>query len=134
MSGQTSTSFAVGDLATPALLVIAALFIFIAILSFTSQDPKPVKRSLKELGEPEIPDSAVYVQEGGHVVRRSTRARKTVIPLKEEEASTPKPKSAVKSVSKTPAKTPIMKSPPTENTEIEPESIPRTRSRRTPRA
>ncbi|GAX78367.1 hypothetical protein CEUSTIGMA_g5809.t1 [Chlamydomonas eustigma] len=134
MSTPATSSIAVGDLATPALLVAAALFIFIAILAFTSKPHEPPNRSVKKLEEPEIVDSTVYVQEGDHVVRRSTRARKPVTPLREEEAPTPKPKTAAKTSSKTPAKTPVAITPVKDKAEVEPVSAPRTRSRRTPRA
>ncbi len=68
-----ASAFSVGDLAQPALLAISAILIFILILALTSGKKKGPSRAVIALGEPEITDSTVFIQEGDHIVRRSTR-------------------------------------------------------------
>ena len=69
-----AVQFNIEDLALPAGLAVAAIFIFIVILVLTDTKKK-VHRTVKSLGEPEVPvgEATVYVVEDGNVVRRSTR-------------------------------------------------------------
>ena len=67
-----ATSFNIEELALPAGLAVAAIFIFILILALTGKKQK-VSKAVKALGTPEVTEATVFVQEGNNIVRRSTR-------------------------------------------------------------
>lgn len=68
--------FDLQDLALPAGLAVAAIFIFIAILVLADKFKGKKNKVVKGLGKPEVDVSTVFVKEGDNVVRRSTRCDK----------------------------------------------------------
>ncbi|KAG2423140.1 hypothetical protein HXX76_015525 [Chlamydomonas incerta] len=133
----------------PIILVVLTLITLALVLSVRGKPKhksKEVEALLKDQHESAEPAGTVYLSDGeGHVVRRSTRARKPVTPtpgyVPSSTPRTSRKTAQAETEAKTPAATPRRSTRAAVAKVVEPEVVseeeppsPKIRSRRTPRA